>query len=670
MRRILILAAVFLLASPVSRAQDTGDEINSHIIRKIDMMRAKPFFENNLLGAPEPTPNQSLFDVKHYTIDIAINDSTQYIEGTVTIILESLLEGLASIDINADTILSVGYVGLSGTGAVPFSREGDVLTADLSTPLYAGEEASIEVQFEGYAASAINPGIFFREYDGMIVIFSLSEPWSSRSWWPCKDYPDDKATFDLNFSVPSYMTAASNGEYLGYTEETRWGRPYRRYSWRENYEMSTYLASISATDYTVLTEYWEYSPGDSMIITNYVPPGRLWQAEEDLNIAVPALDFFSSIYGLYPFVEEKYGVSLVNIGGGMEHQTLTSYGIYFVRGDHYYDWIYIHELSHQWFGDLITCENWEDIWLNEGWASYSEALWEEHLGGEQALRSYMQGKDTEESWNGPVLRDPFNTNPNYYFDLVVYHKAAWILHMFRHIAGDSVFFDMAKGYASDPRFRFSTANTSQFVSVCEDYYGAPLDWFFDPWLTREDRPSYEWSWDCYPAGGDTVVSISVTQAPGDAYVMPVDFRIETRRGNIDTILWVDEAAESFLISAGAMVTSVELDPGGWILCDKSSVVTDAVIPAPTYLSQNYPNPFNPSTTIPFGIAEPGHVRISLFDAGGRHVKTLADRSYPAGSFDAKWDGTDKSGRKVSSGVFFYKMTARGKVFTRKMILLR
>ena len=670
MKKSVLFLLFFFLIPSASVAQTPYEKIHGNILSKMDMLRAFSLFERDTLTAPDPTPVQEQFDVTHYMLDIAFNDSDESVTGTVTITLESLIDSLSSIDINADIVLTISYIGQIGYGPLSWSRSGDVISIPLPSKLASGEETSIEIEYSGNPLTSVYPGLFFRTYDSKPVIYSLSEPWSARTWWPCKDYPDDKAVFDIYFSVPAGLFAASNGNYIGYTDETQWGNPYKRYHWQENYPMTTYLASISATDYVCLEDTFVYAPGETMTITNYVPPSKVAAAEEDLNIAVPALEFFSSIYGLYPYVEEKYGVALNNIGGGMEHQTLTSYGFGFVRGDHLYDWIYIHELGHQWFGDCISCEDWTHIWLNEGWASYTEALWVEHIDGTNAMRSYMEGKDDPGTWNGPVLRDPDNSYRWYYFDPVVYDKAAWIIHMFRHIAGDSTFFDMIKGYTSDPRFRHSHADTDDFTGVCEDYYGSSLDWFFDPWLTREDRPVYSWSWSSYARGADTLLSIGVTQTQSFPYTMPVDFRITTTTGQIDTVLWIDEHEESFLLSMGNTTIDVELDPDHWILCDKSTITTDAKLPAITFLEQNYPNPFNPATTIRFGLEEPAWVSITVFDVRGRFISTLANRAYSPGRFKVTWDGTNSFGREVSSGLYFYRLTAGNIKITKKMILLR
>lgn len=664
---------LFILIPCTASAQTPRHEAHRSILQKMDVMKTIYRSDGKFPSAPHPTTNQENFDVTHYLIDIAFNDNTSYLTGSVTISLTSLADSITSVDINADTVLSFSGVQAAGYGILSYSRITDqIINIELPEPLAAGDSIDIEIEYGGYPGNSDINGLFFDSYNDTTLIWSLSEPWSARSWFPGKDYPNDKATFDIYFSVPSPLFAASNGDYIGVSSETRWSRAYSRYHWEENYPMATYLLSIAAYPYVSMEDYWEYAPGESMLVQNFVPYSKIAAAEEDLNITIPALDFLSSIYGLYPFVDEKYGVALCNIGGGMEHQTLTSYGIGLVRGDHYYDWIYVHELGHQWFGDCISPESWEHIWLNEGWASYTEALWKEHLHGSSGLKSYMQTQDTESYWEGAILREPDNSDPWYYFNMVVYDKASWVLHMFRHIAGDSTFFGMIPDYTSDPRYRHSDVNTEEFVSFCESYYGGDLNWFFDPWLTREDRPSYRWSWSCYPRGADTLLSIGVTQTQGEPYTMPVDFRISTAGGVTDTVLWVDNYQESFLIPVQSSVQDVELDPDGWILCYKTEITDDELSPEPdvTSLSQNYPNPFNPRTSIRFSIAEAGRVNISVFDIRGRLVATLADREFPAGEHVVRWSGTGKNGRRASSGIYLYRLKTGSRDITRKMVLIR
>jgi len=669
MKPAVISIMIILLAASSSGAQDRFGTIDRDLLLKMERPgrdSGRPF-----LLAPQPTPTQMISDVIHYDVDIAFDEVTGLVEGKVTALVESTADSLFQIDFNADPVLAILSVELEGSGTAAYSRSGDVVSVPLPVGLATGESTILTIFFAGDPTAAAHSGLFLRTHNLAPVIYSLSEPWGARTWWPCKDYPDDKATFDIALSVRPGLFAASNGDFIGQADTIRWGEPFTRYEWRENYPMPTYLFSIAASEYVLMTDQFIYAPGETMQVTNYVYPDLVAHAAIDLDISVPALTFFSSLYGMYPFVDEKYGVAICEIGGGMEHQTLTSYGSMLLTGDHRYDWIWIHELGHQWFGDLVTCADWTHIWLNEGWASYTEALWFEHLGGPDDLQAYMQTMDTPAYWDGPVLRDPDNSDPWYYFNRVVYDKAAWVVHMLRNIMGDQVFFDATRAYLSDPQFSYGAADTEQFETFFEGFYGGQLDWFFDPWLNREDRLAYEWQWNSWEEEGRRYLSIYVTQLVDPPYTMPVDFRISYGAVDADTVLWIDETEKSFIFETTDLATAVQFDPDGWILCDATSVTTDhEPTPAMPFLSQNWPNPFNPITDIGFGLKEQAYLSLRIYDAAGRLVATLIDESKPAGTYTATWNGLGTDGRAVSSGVYFYRLRAGEFEETKKMILIR
>ncbi len=672
MIRRTCLALILISAAVTSiLAQSPYEEIHRDILRKMEIARFERLFTEKPLFAPEPTPVQLQFDVLHYELHAAFNLSTYEVEGRVRAVVMSLTDSLYQIDFDADDVLTVSTVQEVGSSFLLWSHANDLLSISVSPGLALGEEVEIEITYIGFPTMAPYTGLFFSSQNGEPVIYSLSEPWGARTWWPCKDYPDDKATFDIHLAVPPTLFAASNGNYLGYTDEMHWDETYRSYHWRENYPMTTYLASIAATNYVELEDSFVYGSTETMPIRHYVYPSLVVAASEDLNVTAPMLAFYSSIFGLYPFVEEKYGVAICGIGGGMEHQTLTSYGAILIRGDHTYDWIFAHELAHQWFGDLITCEDWVHIWLNEGFASYAEALWFEHLEGPDRLRTYMESQDHPERWHGPILRDPEVTNPGYYFDNVVYDKGAWVLHMLRHIVSDGTFFQILQNYIADSRFRFSHAETDDFVGVCEMHFGSSLSWFFSEWLTREDRLQYEWSWNSYEIADMTHVTLTVEQLQTDLYTMPVDFRITTVTGQMDTSLWVDDRFEVFHLSMNDAVTDAELDPDHWILCDKfKSPTGEEVTPTALFLDQNYPNPFNPVTKIRFGLTERAAVLLQIFDVTGTLVKTIVDKSYGPGTHEVVWKGRNENGEPVASGLYFYRLRVGKHQFTKKMVLLR
>jgi aminopeptidase N len=666
-----IVLLLFLLQPAPGSAQDRFETIHGDIVRKFESSADGLLPVGSRPLMPDPTPEQLFLDVLHYELDIAFRGSPPTVAGIVRVRLGSLVEGLSTVQLDADDCLTISHVSEVGGSALDWTHSEDLLTITLSTGLAEGEEIEIEIDYDGDPTLALYDGMFFSSYSGSPVYYSLSEPWSARTWWPCKDYPDDKATFEIYFSVPAGMFAASNGTYLGYTEEQQWGQNYRRYHWVEGHPMPTYLASIAASDYVRLDDQFVYAPGETMQVTHYVYPLKVAQAEVDFDITVPALEFYSSIFGLYPFVDEKYGVAMCNIGGGMEHQTLTSYGASYVTGTHNYDWILVHELAHQWFGDMITCLDWTHIWLNEGFASYAEALWFEYLEGPARLKSYMESEDTPQNWDGPILRDPDETNPWYYFDNVVYDKASWVLHMLRHVMGDDDFFAAIYDYATDPRFMYSYAETEDFIGICETRYGGSLEWFFDSWLTREDRLEYEWNWHSYTLDGREILTITVDQVQALPYMMPVDFSISTSSGVIDTVLWVDESHEEFWLEPADAVLGVEMDPDHWILCDQQLMTTGAeTVPVATFLDQNYPNPFNPITRIAFGLPSGEAVLLQVFDVRGALVRTLVDGFLPAGRHTVEWNGMSTSGRLVSSGIYFYRLKSGTGELTRKMILLR
>ena len=209
MKKTLFAALALLLLSGALKAQDPFDTIHGDIILRMDAMRAARNFERRMLLMPDQTPSQAGYDVIHYSIDIAIDRTAQLVAGRVSILLESLADSLHSIDIDADAVLSIESVSLAGDTALPWARENGVVTVELPAALSAGERVTLEISYNGHPSLATYPGLFVRTSGTSPVIYSLSEPWSARTWWPCKDYPDDKAIFDIRISVEQGLTASA-----------------------------------------------------------------------------------------------------------------------------------------------------------------------------------------------------------------------------------------------------------------------------------------------------------------------------------------------------------------------------------------------------------------------------------------------------------------------------
>jgi aminopeptidase N len=248
-----------------------------------------------------------------------------------------------------------------------------------------------------------------------------------------------------------------------------------KYIYSTDYELSTYLVFFATALYNTWNETYFHSSG-AMPVNFYVTPDEDNTTNRELwNKCVEMLEVFGEIYGPYPFIEERYGIYYFGFGGGMEHQTLTGQGGF---GES----LTAHELGHQWWGDMVTCRTWQDIWLNEGFASYSEALWEENQSGGSAddLRNYMDNvlAPFDSSDSVFVPEESLEEVGRIFSYATTYQKAAWVVHMLRGVMGDELFFNMITEYRA--RYEYGAADTEQFRAICEEIYGSDLEWFFRP----------------------------------------------------------------------------------------------------------------------------------------------------------------------------------------------
>jgi hypothetical protein len=388
------------------------------------------------------------------------------------------------------------------------------------------------------------------------MVWSLSEPSGARYWWPCKDRPDDKAIVEEHWIVRPDWIATGNGVLLG-VDTVVDGK--KRYRWRATHPLTTYLVSVAATDYVTYSESYTSLTGSSVPIDYYVYAEDLDDAQISFSETASMLAFFAETFGEYPFVEDKYGMSAIPVGGAMEHSTNTSYGYTLINGQNTYDFVNAHEIAHQWFGDSVSPQTWMDIWLNEGFASYSEALWFEHLSGFTALKDYM-GLFYRDFYDGPVY------DPNQLFSTTVYNKGAWVLHMLRGVMGDDAFFQSLRGWYED---RFDgVGNTAQFQANQETFHGGPLDWFFEQWVYGENRPAYEYGFSTADPGDGTYrtyVRIRQVQSNAGTFTMPVRLVLQTAAGSEERTVWNDFAEQDFVLETTEPVSGLEFDPDNWIL---------------------------------------------------------------------------------------------------------
>lgn len=540
----------FLAATAVAAGPATGDRPVHPCAQA--KQEAWALRGDEILSPPVMAASQADFDVKYYNLDMRINTSLpRRIFGKVTMRAKVVSASLDSCTLNMRGSLTINSVKVNGVAA-GYTRSGaaNTITISLGGPKPLGTIFETYIDYEGAPGGAFT----FATMGSGVNVSTLSEPYGARTWWPCKDWPDDKAdSMDIHFNLPNNYKIASNGKLQSVVVDTA----RVTYNWKERYPIATYLVSIAAHPYAFYNDWYHYGPSDSMEVQFYVFPEDSAASRPTFNLTVDMITAFAERFGEYPFVNEKYGHAEFTFGGGMEHQTCTSLGSFAES-------IVAHELGHMWGGDKITCETFGHIWLNEGWASYCESVWEEAAYGTPAYRDYMDGQVYYGAGTiiveDPIGGDIFNTD-------LSYHKASWVFHMLRGIMGDSLFFDTMRAYMSDGSLAYNSATTQEFQALCEAETGLDLDDFFQQWIYGEYYPTYEFDWSATDAGGgmwDIALGIDQVQT-WQYFHMPIQITVTTAAG--DTTLTVDNdgAHQDYVLTVSGEPTRVQLDKDHWIL---------------------------------------------------------------------------------------------------------
>ncbi|MCW5941298.1 MAG: hypothetical protein KIS66_03645 [Fimbriimonadaceae bacterium] len=525
------------------------------------------------LEAPDAT------DVLHYRLELEPNFTTQRLRGTCDILVRSLVDGLREFTIRlADTFTISATVDERVAGLD--RQDSAKLRLVLGKAYNRGETFAIRVEYEGstLAGQGFGSVVFTTHGSNKPFFFTLSEPWFAYTWWPAKDVNTDKATFDVAVTTPSTMLAPSNGT-LQRAETLSGGR--RRFTWSTDYPMAPYLLSVAATDYVSWREFFSH-PGGQMPVDFFTLPEEDTPANrEGWNQAVAMLGTFGDLFGPYPFLSEKYGIYRFGFGGGMEHQTITGQGGY---GES----LTAHELAHQWWGDMITCEGWSDIWLNEGFATYAEALWLENKpgAGPDALKNAMLARRPG-SVNGTVWIAEPNSVGRIFNGNFSYRKAGWVLHMLRGIVGRQTFLDILAEYRA--RHEYATANTEEFIQVAEEVAGRPLRYFFEPWLYMVGAPEYRWGWTAKRVDGRLMALVHVDQVQEAGYPtfsMPLGFRLTIAGQKVDRTLWNTVRTQHYALFLPLTPSDAALDPDAWVLATGNT--KEAYRPGPPKLTSVLP----------------------------------------------------------------------------------
>ncbi len=513
------------------------------------------------LGTMGALPSQYLYDVKYYRMEMRVNVAAETIYARVDQMSMATQDNVTYCDIDLYSNMAIDSVRVDDATAT-YTRNGNVYRVNLPSPVNTGQMFTVRTWYRGHPVEGGFQAMSFELVDGQPLVSTLSEPYLARTWWPCKDYPEDKAdSVDIIVTNPVDMFCTSNGKMTNNVDN---GNGTRTTTWKIRYPITTYLISLTISDFSHWRDWMKYSPSDSMPVDFWVFPADSVGASSGYAVTVPMLDTLSRLFGLYPFINEKYAMTEFTWGGAMEHQTNTS-----IIRDYYAQSIIVHEMGHQWWGDMITCRDWHHIWMNEGFASYVEALWFETSGGATALHDYMYSM---RYLSGGSVYCVDTTNVWAIFDSRVYDKGAWVLHTLRHVVGDQTFFNILRAYYADPRYKWKDVSTEDFRDLCEQVSGMDLHAFFQDWVYGTYYPRYAYSFTSEQLGTGSYrvyVHVRQTQAtlPQVFHMPKIDLSIYNG-GYIDFHVPMMDREKDYVIdltNALAAPTAIAVDRNDWII---------------------------------------------------------------------------------------------------------
>ena len=578
MKKNIWLFALCLAAT--ARAQDPGVLENIAESEKAAWLRNRQAFEKSLATlASSPT------DIHYTRFRWWVDPAVYYIRGEVMTVFEAT-EPVSKLDFDFSAALKMDSIFWRGT-KVGYSRKGDILTVLLPKPLAPFLSDTITFHYQGIPpSSGFGSFITTTHGAGKPVLWTLSEPYGAMEWMPCKQALTDKIdSIDVFIVHPQGYRAASNG--LLQSETTENGKVTTH--WKHRYPIATYLVAIAVTDYVEIRGELKY-PGGTMPLINYVYPESVSAIQASMPNVVAQLQLYNELFGLYPFHKEKYGHAQFSWGGGMEHQTMSfmvNFGFELVA----------HEMAHQWFGDKVTCGSWEEIWLNEGFATYLSGLCYERLQPQNWYSFKSSHIRTTTGQPGGSVRVDDTTNVNRIFSSrLSYSKGAMLLHMLRWICGDAAFFSALRNYLNDPLLAYGYGTTAALQAHLEKTSGKKLEGFFADWYYGQGYPSYAISWS-QDANRQLYIKVNQTQSHASVpyFELPLPIRLNGVQGQRKDIV-LDHRSEGqvFQLPSDFDVASLEFDPDLWLTTRNNTVSKTVVnvqdLSASGYLLRLEPNP--------------------------------------------------------------------------------
>jgi len=515
--------------------------------------------------------NATNYDLKYHRFYWNIDPAQRFISGSVTSYFVALNNPASVIQFQLNAVMSADSALYEGKIA-PIDHTGDVLTITLNPAVPAGELDSLTVYYHGVPGVSGLGSFGNYVHNGAPSMWTLSEPYGASDWWPSKNDLTDKIdSIDVYVNMPKGNHAASNGILVS---ETSIDSHSTLAHWKHRYPIADYLIAVAVTNYARYSDYYR-SGNDSIEILNYVYPEDSAAIRATTSDVIKSMELYEKLFTPYPFRKEKYGHAQCNIGGGMEHQTMTFLGK--TSFNHY---ILSHELAHSWFGDMVTCGSWQDIWLNEGFASYCYLLSLEYLYTDNSFKDNINSFRgyVNSNQQGSVFCTDTTSVPRIFSSPLSYFKGALLVRILRWIVGDKDFYQGLKNYLNDPSLKYSFARTVDLKRHLETQSGKDLTGFFTEWFYGTGVPDYQIQVN-QQVNLNTSVIINQTPYNSDVSFFSMILPIKFKGGNKDTTIIFNHtySGEAFNINTGFRIDSVFFDPDHLILWHQSTVTIQQTV---------------------------------------------------------------------------------------------
>jgi len=595
------------------------------------------------------------YDIKFYKLDIEADNKSDRIEGNVTILAQVKSNMVSTLVVELYNTLVVDRILIYGE-EVLFNHVGDEISILLENPLDSGDMVNAQIFYGGNTGSGMVTQT--DENWGVPVTYTSSEPFYSKDWFPCKENLEDKADSVHVFITTSYgLTGVSNGILTG---TTYFPNGKVRYEWKSNYPIAFYLISIAIADYieynieAILPELSE-----PVFIQNFIydHPECLNTYKEQIDITVDIMEVFSDLFGTYPFHEEKYGHYLWPRGGGMEHQTMTGMG-------NFEFYLVAHELGHSWFGNYVTCATWQDIWINEGFATYAGYLATENLGpefadGERAYRFERAMRDLDGTVYIPAAEA--ENSSRIFSGNLSYNKGMALIHMIRfELQDDDIFFLTLRNFIA--RYANNVATGMDFKEVLEETSGMDFTVFFDQWYFGAGYPIYEVDWEQQ----DQTVTIHSTQATSSEltklFQMTMEYKLFYSGGDTTIRVFHSANEQIYTVNLSQPVDSIKIDPNDWVLNGVSGIEEINQKKSSENVYSVFPNPNDGNLAFTIFHERTEDVTIEVFNGMG---KLVYSRKYkwclPFTPYSVEMDA-------LAGGIYFIRFGDKNGFEIKKIII--